>query len=265
MSPAPPAPPAAPAPRPPASGTLLRVLTHTQNASAAVFGVFLGVHLAAPLAAAVGGLSGADGAMLIGREYYLPLEPIAVFAPLGLHVAASIARRALLAARSGPRRLSTQQYLGYALIPLVFPHVLLHRIIPSEDAAPISALSPSEFGFEFVANAVATRPWMTAGYVALTGVALWHTLVGGMKVVGWARRLAGRRGGDGEVAGAGAAPRVVGKRRRIGLRGIVGVLVGLVGLGLWRLGGESAGLSTAVVRRYDALYAAAPWASLGLK
>lgn len=56
-----------PKPSPPASGTLLRVLTHTQNASAAVFGLFLTVHLAAPIAAAVGGLAGADGAMVSSR------------------------------------------------------------------------------------------------------------------------------------------------------------------------------------------------------
>ncbi|WOO81617.1 uncharacterized protein LOC62_03G005140 [Vanrija pseudolonga] len=257
---------AAPAPAP-ASGTLLRVLTHTQNASAAVFGVFLTVHLAAPIAAAVGGLAGADGAMLIGREYYLPLEPIAVFAPLGLHVAASIARRALIAAKTGPRKLSTQQYLGYALLPLVLPHLLLHRLIPADAAPPVSALSPSEFGFEFVANAVATRPWMTVGYLALTGAGLFHAFVGGMKVVGWAKRLLGKgkKGADGEVAGAGAAPRKVGSRRRIGLRGIVATLVGVVGIGLWRLGDESAGISTTVLRRYDAVYAAAPWAGLGLK
>ncbi|TXT15769.1 hypothetical protein VHUM_00272 [Vanrija humicola] len=252
----------------PASGTLLRVLTHTQNASAAVFGVFLTVHLAAPLAAAVGGLSGADGAMVIGREYYLALEPVAVFAPLGLHVAASIARRALIAAKTGRRRLSTQQYLGYALVPLVVPHLLLHRLIPAETAAPIASLSPSEFGFEFVANAVATRPWMTAGYLVLTGAGLFHAFVGGMKVVGWARRLAGsgkKAVADGEVAGAGAAPRKVGKTRRVGLRGIIGTLVGIVGIGLWRLSGESAGISTTVLKRYDAVYAAAPWATLGFR
>lgn len=193
---------------------------------------------------------------------------MAVFAPLGLHVAASIARRTLIAAKTGPRKLSTQQYLGYALIPLVVPHLLLHRLIPADAAPPISSLSPSEFGFEFVANAVATRPWMTAGYLVLTGAGLFHAFVGGMKVVGWAKRLLGKGkkgGGEGEVVGAGAAPRKVGARRRIGLRGIVATLVGVVGVGLWRLGDESAGISTTVLRRYDAVYAAAPWAALGLK
>lgn len=46
------------------TGTILRVLTNTQNASALVFGTFLTIHLAAPLAAAVGGLGAADGVMV---------------------------------------------------------------------------------------------------------------------------------------------------------------------------------------------------------
>lgn len=55
--------PARPRPRP-ASGTILRVLTNTQNASAAVFAVFAGVHLAAPIAAAMGGTEAADSVMV---------------------------------------------------------------------------------------------------------------------------------------------------------------------------------------------------------
>lgn len=42
----------------------MRVLTHTQNASAAVFSAFMGIHLAAPIAASVGGIAAADGVMV---------------------------------------------------------------------------------------------------------------------------------------------------------------------------------------------------------
>lgn len=48
----------------PRSGTVLRVLTATQNCSALVFSVFVGIHLVSPLAAAVGGLSAADNALV---------------------------------------------------------------------------------------------------------------------------------------------------------------------------------------------------------
>lgn len=44
--------------------SILRVLTNTQNASAAVFGVFFTAHLAAPIAAAFGGLEAADNVMV---------------------------------------------------------------------------------------------------------------------------------------------------------------------------------------------------------
>lgn len=44
--------------------SILRVLTNTQNASAAVFGVFFTAHLAAPVAAAFGGLAAADNVMV---------------------------------------------------------------------------------------------------------------------------------------------------------------------------------------------------------
>lgn len=66
---------APPAPRTPASGTLLRVLTHTQNASAAVFSVFMGIHLAAPIAAGIGGTGAADGVMVSISNHLLPSLP----------------------------------------------------------------------------------------------------------------------------------------------------------------------------------------------
>ena len=48
----------------PASGSVLRVLTGVQNVSALAFSTFLGIHLAAPLAAALGGASLADKTMV---------------------------------------------------------------------------------------------------------------------------------------------------------------------------------------------------------
>ena len=48
----------------PQSGTVLRVLTSTQNCSALVFSIFLGVHLASPILASVGGITAADNTLV---------------------------------------------------------------------------------------------------------------------------------------------------------------------------------------------------------
>jgi hypothetical protein len=42
------------------NATILRTLTFTQNISAAVFSIFVPMHLASPVAAAFGGLGAAD-------------------------------------------------------------------------------------------------------------------------------------------------------------------------------------------------------------
>lgn len=207
---------------------------------------------------------------MLGREVYLPLEPVLVYTPLGLHLASAILRRGLLVYRTGRiPTLSTHSMLGYALIPLVIPHLLLHRLIPADPNPIISSLSPSEFGYEFVAHAVATRPWMTVGYLVLTGVGLWHSCVGGMKVVGWLRQSFGKAKPKSASTITtnleGSVVRTVPKTRKIGLRGIVAALVGIVGIGLYRLCTEASGVSTLVNKRFDAVFAAAPWAAIGLK
>ena len=50
--------PSRPSRRP--NATILRALTFTQNISAAVFSVFVPMHLASPIAAAFGGVGAAD-------------------------------------------------------------------------------------------------------------------------------------------------------------------------------------------------------------
>jgi hypothetical protein len=50
--------PSRPSRRP--NATILRTLTFTQNVSAAVFSVFIPMHLASPIAAAFGGIEAAD-------------------------------------------------------------------------------------------------------------------------------------------------------------------------------------------------------------
>ncbi|GMK59588.1 hypothetical protein CspeluHIS016_0801940 [Cutaneotrichosporon spelunceum] len=265
-------------PRKPASGTLLRVLTHTQNASALAFSVFMGIHLAAPLAAAFGATQAADNVMLVGREYYHFLEPVAVYAPLGLHLASSLAKRALLAYRTGRFRTTTHTVLGYVLIPLVVPHLMLHRLIPATEGPPINSLSPSEMGYEFVGYACGTRKWMTAGYVLLTGVALWHGVIGLGKAIQWAKGLGGRadrEGGSRKEADSKMDANASEKKRsklpasqaekQRATRSLITTITMAVCVGLVRLTADAQGLSSLAASRYDAVFAAAPWASIGFR
>lgn len=174
------------------------------------------------------------------------------------------------------------------LIPLVVPHLMLHRLIPQTASPPISSMSPSEFGYEFVGNAVATRPWMTAGYVVLTAAGLWHGLVGAGKVFNWAQRLFKKSKVHAEVkeviekgeaaiqeqtgheakpaSGHEAKPAKRPKSRRVfSVRSIVMSLVGVVCIGLVRMGRDVQGISTVKVGRYTAVFDAAPWARIGLR
>lgn len=191
-----------------------------------------------------------------------------VYAPLFVHLVSSATRRAVITYKTGKVNLSTHAMTGYILAPLVVPHLLLHRLIPASPSPPIAGLSPSEFGFEFVGYAAASRVWMNIGYLALTGFGLYHAFVGGMKVLGWARRVLGRSkaqapaGVKGDVS---AAPRKIGKARRIGLKGIVATLVGVVGIGLLRLARDAKGMGSFTASRYEAVFAAAPWTALGLR
>ena len=92
--------------------------------------------------------------------------------------------------------------------------------------------------------------------MGLVGVGVWHAGVGMMKVVTWLRgpRRALKIGEEGEQK------RVVPtKRRKLGLRGLIAGLLGIVGVGLLRKHGEGKGVSSVMVRRYEAIYARLPW------
>lgn len=262
--------------------SILRVLTNTQNASAAVFGIFFATHLAAPVAAAVGGLAAADNVMvctrssevrrvfqadlqILGRELYLPLETGIVYAPLFIHILSGAARRAYLTYKTrGRARVSNQAKAGWALIPLVLPHLWLHRIIPSTDAAPISSMSPSEFGYEFAGYGAATRPWMTVGYLALSAFGAYHALIGTMQVVSWLKRVVGVKPKLKAVTFDEPEEIVERRQNRIikPIYTVVGGIVAVVALGLFRMAKDTDALTANTVFRYQAIYESAPWAAL---
>lgn len=202
---------------------------------------------------------------MIARDAYLPLEPFLVYLPLGVHLASSLTKRALIVSRSKrPPPLTTHIAAGYLLPFFLVPHLFIHRLIPASPEPPISSLSPSELSFDFVSYSLRQYPlWSTLGYVGIVAVGVWHAGVGLMKITGWLRpkRL---DMGLGTVQGAeGEQPRrIVPRSRKFGARGLLLAIVGAVSVGLVRLWSEGQGFSGIMLRRYRAVYASLPGPSL---
>lgn len=97
------------------------------------------------------------------------------------------------------------------------------------------------------------------GYLGLVGIGTWHAGVGMMKVVTWIR---GPRRRDVVAGTEGEHKTVIPRRRRIGLRGILAAVLGVVSVGLVRMHGEGKGVSPVMTRRYEAVYARLPWSGL---
>ena len=78
-----------------------------------------------------------------------------------------------------------------------------------------------------------------------------------MKVVTWLRgpqRIKARVEGSGSEQA-----RISPQRRKFGLRGLLAAMLGIVTVGLVRLHGEGKGISSLMVRRYEAVYARLLW------
>lgn len=203
----------------PRTGSVLRVLTLTQNCSALVFSGFLAVHLVSPIAATLGGTSLADSTLvshrghfhphplqvlmgvlslprfgtdrqLLGREYYLPSETLTIYLPLAVHLGSATLKRLLIYSKTlRPPPLTPHLLTGWMLPFLLVPHIASHRLLPASPDPPIARLSPSEFGFEYVGWALNHSPiWSYASYLGLIGLGVWHSGVGMMKIVSWLKR-----------------------------------------------------------------------------
>lgn len=186
--------------------------------------------------------------LLLTRPYYQSsfLEPLVVFAPVGLHVLSGVALRVYRRVKSAeyystPRwpALSTTSVLGYALLPLVAVHAAVNRLLPL-----VKEGDSSSIGLGYVSHGFALRPLtMTIAYAALVGVGSWHI------VNGWARWLA-------------VGPETVTGKERI--RRSWGVnLASAVVAGVWMAGGlgviGTAGKAQGWVGgMYDQIYASIP-------
>jgi hypothetical protein len=99
-----------------------------------------------------------------------------VWAPMVLHVTASVAKRLLLGA---PQHITYVMVSGWSLLLLVPTHVLTHRIHASDPTPPISALSPGDLNFEFVKYGLARWPVISwTIYTGLVGAAAVHAVDG---------------------------------------------------------------------------------------
>lgn len=238
--------------------SILRVLTGVQNVSALVFTAFATVHLAVPAVAAFGGIHAGNQVQLLGRAYYLPLEPALVYGPLILHASASILRRAVMVYRTKAwPKLNLHTASGYALIPFILHHVATHRLIPASSSSPINSLSPSELDLDFVAYGLTKWPvmsWVT--YSSLVVGFFYHTGVGLMRVAKWL--------GGTQQKGIPTPfkSKTGGERKRIGMPGTVAIFSALVLGGLARIQWEgtprSQSWGVSMDNRYQAVYKSLP-------
>lgn len=187
-----------------ARGAWLRAATLAQSASAATIGSVLIVHLAAPVAASLGGADMANQTMLLGREYYQSalLEPVLVWGALGVHLVAALVRRQCLprAPRCAWRDARWWHRLaGLALAPVLLLHVVTNRLVPSRSAAPMRELSPAELDMSYVSVGFAHYPrvsWL---------VYTWLCVCGAVHLVGGVPKLQRRHARTAYGMGAGIA------------------------------------------------------------
>ncbi len=107
---------------------------------------------------------------------------------MGLHVGASLVKRALIG--PPPGRLNTLQSTSLALVVLIPIHASVHRFIPSSPTPPISGLSPSHLDYEYVKAGLHQWPLTSwALYALLIGAMLTHALEGSHVIYRkWLRR-----------------------------------------------------------------------------
>lgn len=205
-------------------------------------------------------VSSSDSYLLLTRPYYqtLPLEPLLVTLPLLSHIVSGfllrLHRRNQTLKRTGAAHVSVAERLrrglkvwpevswaslsGYLLVPLVYGHIAVNRIIPL-----VVEGGSSGVGLGFVAHGFARHPVLAwTSYSALLGTAVGHMVWGVVKWMGW-----GPRGSERER-----------RSRRWSINGAVAVITGVWaagGLGVIARGGADEGW---VGKGYDELYKLIP-------
>ena len=237
-------------------------LTKLAHGCSPFIAAFLVIHLAAPIAAGVGGSSASSRVMvgeiairmalvtyatmkLLGREYYQTAlgEPLLIIAPIALHVGAGVAKR-LLSGSPGrqPRPLTRiLTWTGYTLGVLFLPiHYITHRVYPTVKDYPIDAIGPAELDYEFVKYGLQRWPAISwALYAGLVGCVVLHG-VAGLEII-W-QTWVGNTGGTKRKAGS--------VNKVAAASGIVAPVV----LGIFALSREPLMTFPSTVARFEAVF-----------
>ena len=239
-------------------------LNRIQKYSSYAFSVFAAFHIAntAIIPLVTRSVPASEPYLLLTRPYYQsPIaEPIVVILPLIAHIGSGFAlrlyrRRQNLkqygAEEKSDRRkvawpkISATSKLGYLLVPLVFGHSFVNRIIPLWAEGGSSSIN-----LGYVSHGFAKHPAVSIfGFGALVTVAVWHS------VWGWAKWL--RLNPDSVTSGA-YEGQISRKRRWYIINAVSTLAAGLWlagGLGIVGRGGKAAGW---IGKEYDELYRRIP-------
>ncbi|EKG19857.1 protein of unknown function DUF1691 [Macrophomina phaseolina MS6] len=242
-------------------------VTRVQKYSSYAFSIFAAAHITntALIPLATRSIAASDNYLLLTRPYYqdMPFEPLLVVAPLALHVGSGLAlrfyrRRQTLKRYAGDSatfrerrsvpwpKLSGTSALGYLATTLVAGHAFANRVLPLWVEG-----SSAGIGLEYVSHAFARHPAIAfAGFSSLVGVAVWHSVWGWAKWLGW---------NPASVVQGGAEGLLRRKRRWYGINAVAAAVAGLWlwgGVGVVGQGGPATGW---VAKDYDALFKSIPY------
>ncbi|KAH7045306.1 hypothetical protein B0J12DRAFT_603581 [Macrophomina phaseolina] len=242
-------------------------VTRVQKYSSYAFSIFAAAHITntALIPLATRSIAASDNYLLLTRPYYqdIPFEPLLVVAPLALHVGSGLAlrfyrRRQTLKRYAGDSatfrerrsvpwpKLSGTSALGYLATTLVAGHAFANRVLPLWVEG-----SSAGIGLEYVSHAFARHPAIAfAGFSSLVGVAVWHSVWGWAKWLGW---------NPASVVQGGAEGLLRRKRRWYGINAVAAAVAGLWlwgGVGVVGQGGPATGW---VAKDYDALFKSIPY------
>ncbi|CEH13693.1 Domain of unknown function DUF1691 [Ceraceosorus bombacis] len=277
---------AGPAERPRSAARRMDVwLRRISHLSASAFGVFVILHISAPVVAAIAPPNSAQEwagkTMLLGRVYYQGAwsEPVLVWAMLGAHISSSLSRRLLrsTASTTSPvaqriKAPSSHTTSAIILLPLLALHSLTTRLIPARKGVS------EVLDHSFVARGFQTWPLLSCGsYAALLGAMLIHSIGGARRIYSACRpTLRNWRLGRASNAAASDAllhlarkdergaralarktdARINGKRRSDATLLGAGIASLWLALGLTRIVADGADLGPVMLAKYDACYLA---------
>jgi succinate dehydrogenase/fumarate reductase cytochrome b subunit len=239
-------------------------LTRIHKYSSYAFSVFTAFHVAntALIPLATRSVASSEPYLLLTRPYYQsPIaEPFIVVLPLLAHIGSGVALRLIRRKQNLKRygaenrtdrrmvawpKLSGTSALGYALVPLVYGHAFVNRIIPLWYEGGSSSIN-----LGYVAHGFAKHPAVSfVGFGTLVTVGVFHSVWGWAKWLNWT---------PSQVTQGGVEGQLLRKRRWYVVNAVSAVVTALWlagGMGVVGRGGAVGGW---VGREYDELYSHIP-------